>query len=183
MPTLTIGDKRVTVGEEFMQISPDQQHATVDEIAQQLGVGADAPDPAAIDPRERAAQVSAMPADQREQPSERAMRSPLDNQQTGAGAYTTWVEHAISDLPVIGPFIQKGSDILGTEVYGRLSGQDPAQMRADIDKRREARTDTYPLSSFSGGLGGNLACSAAPGPPRPGPKLSASMVPSCYRAL
>jgi hypothetical protein len=75
MPTLTIGDKRVTVGEEFMQLSPDQQHATVDEIAQQLGVGATAPAP--IDPRERAAQVSALPVDQREQPSEAAMRSPL----------------------------------------------------------------------------------------------------------
>lgn len=72
-------------------------------------------------------------------------------------AATTWLEHAISDLPVVGPYIQKGSDYLGTEVYGRLTGQDPAQMRADIDKRRAARTENNPASAFSGGLAGNLA--------------------------
>lgn len=72
-------------------------------------------------------------------------------------AATTWLEHAISDLPVVGPYIQKGSDYLGTEVYGRLTGQDPAQMRAAIDKRRAQRTEANPASAFSGGLAGNLA--------------------------
>ncbi len=36
MATLKIGDKRVTVGDEFLSLPPDQQQATVDEIAQSL---------------------------------------------------------------------------------------------------------------------------------------------------
>ncbi|KRR21914.1 hypothetical protein [Bradyrhizobium retamae] len=37
MPVLTIGDKQVTVGDEFLKLSPDQQNATVDEIAASIG--------------------------------------------------------------------------------------------------------------------------------------------------
>jgi hypothetical protein len=37
MPTLTINGRKVTVGDEFMQLPPDQQDATVDEIAQGMG--------------------------------------------------------------------------------------------------------------------------------------------------
>lgn len=48
MPVLTIGDKQVTVGDEFLQLSPEKQSATVDEIAGSLGVKpAAAPAPAA----------------------------------------------------------------------------------------------------------------------------------------
>jgi hypothetical protein len=40
MPQLTIGDKTVTVGDEFLKLSPDAQNATVEHIAQQIGAGA-----------------------------------------------------------------------------------------------------------------------------------------------
>jgi hypothetical protein len=40
MPELTIGDKTVTVGDEFLKLSPDQQNATVQQIAAQIGLGA-----------------------------------------------------------------------------------------------------------------------------------------------
>lgn len=43
MPVLTIGDKSVTVGDEFLKLSPDQQNATVQEIAGSIGVSANAP--------------------------------------------------------------------------------------------------------------------------------------------
>jgi hypothetical protein len=36
MPTLNIGGHNVTVGDEFLKLSPDQQNATVDEIAKSL---------------------------------------------------------------------------------------------------------------------------------------------------
>ena len=39
MPTLAIGDQKVTVGEDFMRLPPEQQHATVDEIAKSLPGG------------------------------------------------------------------------------------------------------------------------------------------------
>jgi len=37
MPVLTIGDKQVTVGDEFLKLSPEAQNATVDEIASSIG--------------------------------------------------------------------------------------------------------------------------------------------------
>jgi hypothetical protein len=40
MPQLTIGDKSVTVGDEFLKLSPEAQNATVAQIAQQIGAGA-----------------------------------------------------------------------------------------------------------------------------------------------
>jgi hypothetical protein len=73
------------------------------------------------------------------------------------GAGTAWLEHFIGDIPVVGPALQTGSDYLGTEVMGRLSGQDPSKMREDIWARRERRTEDYPASSMSGGVAGNLA--------------------------
>lgn len=41
MPTLTIGNTSVQVGEEFERLSPEQQAATVEEIAQSLGITGD----------------------------------------------------------------------------------------------------------------------------------------------
>lgn len=40
MPILEIAGKRVEVGQEFLSMSPDQQNATVDEIAQSIGASA-----------------------------------------------------------------------------------------------------------------------------------------------
>jgi hypothetical protein len=37
MPTLKIGDKSVTIGDDFLKLSPEQQSATVEEIAGQVG--------------------------------------------------------------------------------------------------------------------------------------------------
>lgn len=50
MPELAIGDKTVTVGDEFLKLSPEQQNATVAHIAQQIGVGASAPEAPAAAP-------------------------------------------------------------------------------------------------------------------------------------
>lgn len=134
MPTLNIGGKRVKVDDSFMSLSPEQQNATVDEIAQSFG---------GAGPTADKAPIQAEPAPGREK--------------TASGAGTTWLEHAISDIPIVGPAIQTGADYLGTEVIGRLSGQDPAQMRGGLRERRGQRDEDYPASAASGGLAGNLA--------------------------
>jgi hypothetical protein len=43
MPTLTIGDKSVTVDDSFLKLSPEQQNAAVSDIAKSIGVTASAP--------------------------------------------------------------------------------------------------------------------------------------------
>lgn len=88
---------------------------------------------------------------------------PAPKPQTYGGAATAWGEHAIGDIPLVGPALQTGSDYLGTEILGRLGGQDPAQMREEIWKRREERTKQYPLSSMSGAVAGNIAATGAAG--------------------
>lgn len=84
-------------------------------------------------------------------------------EQTYGGALNTWLDNAISGIPIVGPAIKKGSDYLGTEAIGAVTGQDPAQMRADIEQRREQRDQTYPASSLSGKLGGAIASTGAVG--------------------
>ena len=44
MPSLTIGDKTVTVGDDFLSLSADQQNDTVAHIAQQIGAAPAGPD-------------------------------------------------------------------------------------------------------------------------------------------
>ena len=53
MATLNIGGKRVTVDDSFLSLSPEQQNATVDEIAGSLGLGSGQADPAQIPQGER----------------------------------------------------------------------------------------------------------------------------------
>lgn len=49
MPTITIGDQKVTVGDEFMKLAPEQQNATVDEIAKALPKKEAAPQRGVVD--------------------------------------------------------------------------------------------------------------------------------------
>lgn len=150
MPTLNINGQRVKVDDSFLSLTPEQQNATVDEIAQSLG--GQQPSQAYQD---AAADMSAIT---------RGMDKPkADPEQTYGGAATTWLENSISGIPVVGPLLQKGSDYLGTEVAGRMSGQDPAQMRADLLRRREARAQQYPASAISGNLAGALGSTGALG--------------------
>lgn len=71
-------------------------------------------------------------------------------------AGVTWLENAITGIPVVGPAIQKGSDFLGTEVLGRISGQDPAQMRQGLAESRSTRNEQYPMTALSGSLAGGI---------------------------
>lgn len=78
-------------------------------------------------------------------------------------AMTTWLEGAASGIPIAGPFIQKGSDFLATEIGGRLTGQNPAQMRDELAQRRAARESQYPASALSGNLAGAIGATGAVG--------------------
>lgn len=50
MAKLTIGDKTVTVGDEFLRMTPEQQNAAVEEISASLGNAASQPMPSAVAP-------------------------------------------------------------------------------------------------------------------------------------
>lgn len=87
----------------------------------------------------------------------------LPEEKTLGGAGMTWMENAVSGIPIVGPSIQKGSDYIGSNLYGLVTGQDPSQIREEVNQRREGRNETYPASAFSGQLAANIAPMSAIG--------------------
>lgn len=87
----------------------------------------------------------------------------LPEEKTLGGAGMTWMENAINGIPIVGPSIQKGSDYIGSNLYGLATGQDPAQIREEVNERREGRNEAYPLSAISGTVTANIAPMSAIG--------------------
>lgn len=131
MTVLNIGGKRVTVDDSFKSLTPEQQNETVDEITRSMG----------------GSQPKA-PVQQEQAPAERG---------NVKDAGVTWLENAISGIPVAGPAIQGASDFLGSNVQGLITGEDPAAIRAGLNERRGARNEAYPASALSGQVAGNVA--------------------------
>lgn len=71
-------------------------------------------------------------------------------------AGVTWLENTISGVPVAGPVLQKASDYIGSNVQGLVTGEDPAQIRAGLNARRDARNEAYPAAALSGQVAGNI---------------------------
>lgn len=145
MGTLIIGGKRIKVDDSFAKLSPAEQQATVDEIAAQMET-TPATDSTAFD--EAVAAASA--ASQQLRGNGRPEPSMLD---AGLAA----VENTIEGIPFLGPLTQRASDFIGTQAGGLMTGQDPAQLQAELDARRRGRDEQFPLTAISGNLTGNIA--------------------------
>lgn len=78
-----------------------------------------------------------------------------DQSFTDAGV--TWLDNAVSGIPIIGPTIKSGSDWLGSQLIGAVTGEDPAAIRGGVQERRTVRDEQYPASALSGQIAGNLA--------------------------
>lgn len=132
MTVLNINGRRITVDDSFKNLSPEQQNATVDEISKSIGGQA---------PVKDETPVGQAPA--------------ADGNLRDAGV--TWLENTISGIPIAGPAIQGASDFIGSNIQGLVTGEDPSQIRADLNARREARNQAYPASALSGQIAGNVA--------------------------
>jgi len=87
--------------------------------------------------------------------------APQQEQQSPyVGAGMTWAENAISGIPIVGPSIQKGSDLIGSNLIGLVTGEDPQAIREGVNARREQRAEQFPASAISGQIGGGLAAVA-----------------------
>lgn len=144
MATLEINGRDVEVDGSFFSLSPEQQDATVNEIAGQLGKTQQTNQASAVKGGRLAADEQATSAETQ------AGGSYLD-------AGVTWLDNAISGIPIVGPSIKQGSDYLGSSVLGLLSGEDPQQIREGVQGRRQVRDEQYPASATSGQIAGNLA--------------------------
>ncbi|MEN5277440.1 hypothetical protein ABE527_10855 [Brucella sp. TWI432] len=88
----------------------------------------------------------------------RLSRPAYDNNVAGAGQ--TWLEGA-SKIPVVGPALGQASDLIGSNIYGALTGEDPARIRQQVGIRRKVRENQYPMSAVSGEVAANIAPMAA----------------------
>jgi hypothetical protein len=147
MATLTINGRNVTVDDSFLKLSPEQQNATVDEIAAQLGAApaASAPPvggPAAVG--DRAAEL-------------RAATAALPAQPSLLGSTVAFLNHAATDLPIIGQPLQNATDWALGQTLGRLEGKTPEEFVAQGRAERATNDAANPIAAATGGLAGNTA--------------------------
>lgn len=150
MATLNIGGKRVKVDDAFLSMSPEQQQATVDEIAGQIGLSAnpkptqDGQSPAFS---EALADMSAM--SQSLQSTDQRPRPPVD---FGTATAAT-INGIVNGIPVLGPMARDITD-RGQAGIRALMGEDYGTALRGIQDRRTQLADMAPISDVAGNIGG-----------------------------
>lgn len=80
-----------------------------------------------------------------------------------AGSAMSTLNHAVTDIPVVGPLLQGAGDQLAAQTVGRLQGQDPAEYIKNAEASRAAMDAANPVARVAGAVGGNLAAVGATG--------------------
>lgn len=157
MAKLTIGNQTVTVGDEFLRMTPEQQQATVDEIAASIGASAP-PQEDALAAASRMSQfgpgttIAGAPALPAPQPSRPDLM----------GATAATLGGIVNSIPVIGPMAQTVSDNL-VGVGAQLTGGNYQDARNAAVSRRQELAAANPVASIAGNIGGGLAAFGAAG--------------------
>lgn len=135
MPTLNIEGQKVTVDDSFLKLSPEEQSATVDEIAGSLKINAGADKPAAISATDVArSAASGVPI--------------IGGLLNKANAATN-----AALAPVIEPFLEKGPDTLDQPSFGERYSKS-----LDIQNKRDAKfAKEHPVVDTAAKIGGGVA--------------------------
>lgn len=142
MPTLNIGGKRVKVGDEFLSLSPEQQNATVDEIAASMGGQGDSS-------AYETATANASKASQLTMPPKQAPAQRPVDLMTATAATINGITGSV-------PFLQNISDaVIGTGA--QLTGGNYGETVAGLQQRRDELAQQAPISDVAGKVGGILA--------------------------
>lgn len=152
MATLTINGQRVKVADSFLSLPPEQQNATVEEIAQSLGHAA--PQQPGRSFADRFAGVQSSTNIERAAPtSPNFMDAALSTIQGATGAV---------------PFLNQASDALvaGGQTVGDMFTGQPANFGAhynQIQRQRENVANKAPIANILGAVGGTAAGAGALG--------------------
>lgn len=130
MPTLQIGDQRVSVGDEFLSLTPEQQQATVEEIAGSMP--------------KKAAPVGATDL----------VRSAATGVPVVGGVLNKLNAATNAALaPVVEPFLSKGPDTLDQPTFGERYSKS-----LDIQNKRDAKfAQEHPIVDTAAKLTGGVA--------------------------
>lgn len=171
MTTLNINGKKVKVSDDFLKLSPEQQNATVDEIARSMGMGAQpAPDtPRGPDGMTTAERIAAVKAGTLAQPSPERLAE--------VGTANTEAETAMRDKGALHSIVQGGTQGLtfgfGDEAVAGLVSALPgwtydqalAAARGELSDARLARPKTTMAAEVAGSVAPALAGAGAVGIP------------------
>lgn len=144
MATLTVNGTKVTVDDSFMSLPRDQQEATVNEIASQLGAKSDRP-------RINMSVTDAF-----------ARKTKVPPPAPAGPDLMTSTAATVNGLVSSVPFLQEASDaIIG--VAGMPFGQDYGETVRGLQDKRKQIAQTAPIARASGEIGGMLASMGALG--------------------
>lgn len=149
MPTLNIAGKTVQVGDEFLKLTPEQQDATVDEIAQSLGIGgAPKPQTGGNVPEFNPHVPGYDPA------TGEVKRDGGWWDRLGAAAT------AASDLPIIGPALQAGVKGIAAGAVAPFSDKTFGEIYDQMGKRTQEVQQNHPGYALAGNIVGSSVAMA-----------------------
>lgn len=157
MATLNIQGKRVKVDDSFLQLSPEDQAKTVDEIAGQIGVSPEVPNATAPSdaPSTKQDRLPASDVDQA-----KAARDDYYSRGIYAGAYNPLGSIA-KTVDAFASGAQRaplfGWDDEAVAGLKALGGADYAKAQAQEDAKKTAMRQQNPIASTTGELAGGLA--------------------------
>lgn len=145
MATLTINGQKVTVDDKFLSLSPEQQDATVDEIAASIG-GAVPTTDTGFNPYDAGAKRLTGGPGVPQQPQ----RPDLVNSTIAT------VNGLVNSVPVLGPMAQNVTDAMGGGIAQLTGGNYDQYIQRQRDIRSKA-AKAAPLASLSGNVAGGMA--------------------------
>jgi hypothetical protein len=148
MATLNINGHRVTVDDGFLQMTPEQQSATVDEIAASLPAGK---------PEEK-------PAAGRHFSYEEGLKE-LEKEDLGAtsGRVGAGLTGMLEGVPVLGPMLLGGTQRGAAALTSAIEGSDYGENVKEAQRISEAAKEKHPRINLAGQVAGNVATMAAGG--------------------
>lgn len=151
MTTINIGGKRVTVSDDFLKLSPEQQSAAVEEIAGSMGNSK--VDPATNQPPGVPAYVPPGVKGYDPQTGEVAPGQNTSFNDKGL-AFTSSV---LNGVPIAGPYLKEGVESLGAKIGAATSGKSEADIRYASDQATNRAVEDNPYTSLAGGVTGAVA--------------------------
>jgi hypothetical protein len=148
MPTLNIEGHQVQVDDSFLSLSPDQQNATVDEIAKSLGAQS-APQPVKVDPQTM--QPPGVPEFNPNVPGYDPKTGNVNTAGDRVGAFIT----GANDVPILGPVMKAGTSAAAAGLVTPFSDKSFSQNYDQMRGRQEQVMQENPGTALAGNIAGS----------------------------
>ncbi len=163
MATLNINGKKVKVDDSFLSLSPEEQNATVDEIAASLGPAKQ------TGPQDEPAKPT--PSGRHLSFEEGQAELAKEEQQGIGGKVGAFLTGAVGDLPIVGPALLGGAQRTAAGIASAIDGESYADNLKQGRVATEAAQSENPGSRLAGAVAGNIGAMAPIGATATGARL------------